>query len=502
MATSIVALGALLFALHSGGPSARHLDDPGKPIVLYCAAGIRPPVSEIISGYEKEYGATVQTKYAGSGTLLSDIRAGEGDLFLAADQGYLDDARDRNLVREVLPIATQYPVLAVRKGNPKKIQGLDDLKRDDVKLSLADPKAAAISRIARDLMEQRHAGDWDAAWKKAEVHRSTVNEVANDVDKLNSGDVGIVWDATAAQYPGLEMIRVPEFDTSKNLIAIGVLESSEQPTRALHFARYISARGKGLENFHKHGYTTIEGDDWADAPELLVFSGGLNRLTVEPVVKEFEQREGVSVVTVFNGCGTLVGQMRTGARPDMYFACDTSFMDNVKDLFRDASKVSRTNMVIITPKGNPKGIKTLEDMAKPGLKIALCDPQKSALGALSDELLARHNVLKPVRDNVQASAGTADQLVQHIVVGELDAAIVYTANTVHQRAKLEVIPIDDPTATAVQPVAVGRESKYPHLSERLMQKLRSAQNQRLFLDNGFDWLGAGGEAGDGSSLRH
>jgi len=488
-AASIVVLVALSLLLRTGGDRPSPNAESDAPIVVYCAAGIRPPVAEILLEYEKKYGASIQTNYAGSGSLLSDIRAGEGDLFLAADQTYLDDARRMKLVRETLSIAHQSPVIAVAKGNPKNIRGIDDLKRDDVQLSLADPKAAAISRVARDLIEKRQAGDWDVLWKKAAVHRGTVNEVANDVAKLGSADATLVWDATAAQYPDLDMVRVPELDESKNLIAVGVVESSRQPRRALHLARYLSARDKGLKVFQQHGYAVVDGDEWAEEPEILFFSGALNRLTVEPVVREFEEREGAKVLTSFNGCGTLVGQMRTGARPDMYFACDVTFLDKVQDLFFDGRDVSRTDIVIITPKGNPKGVRTLNDLTAPGLKIALADSQKSTLGQLTDDLLTRYKILESVRGNVQATAGTADQLVQHIVVGELDAAVVYKANTVHQAGKLEVIPINDPTAKAVQPVAVGRESKHPALAARLMEHLLASEHQTLFLDNGFEWLG-------------
>jgi hypothetical protein len=48
---------------------------------------------------------------------------------------------------------------------------------------------------------------------------------------------------------------------------------------------------------------------------------------------DFEQREGVRVTRVYNGCGILVTQMHSGTRPDAYFSCDVSFMDQVRDLF-------------------------------------------------------------------------------------------------------------------------------------------------------------------------
>ena len=94
---------------------------PAETLVVYCAAGLQPPVAEIIKDYEAAQPVTLQTQYAGSGTLLSEIRVAGGDLFIAADKQYLLTAREMNLVREILPIATQTPVIVVPKGNPKKI---------------------------------------------------------------------------------------------------------------------------------------------------------------------------------------------------------------------------------------------------------------------------------------------------------------------------------------------------------------------------------------------
>ena len=43
------------------------------------------------------------------------------DLFLAADASYAALACEKGLAAECLPVAYQRPVVAVRKGNPKKI---------------------------------------------------------------------------------------------------------------------------------------------------------------------------------------------------------------------------------------------------------------------------------------------------------------------------------------------------------------------------------------------
>ena len=57
-----------------------------KPLLVFCAAGIKPPVEAVAREYEQTFGVPVQLQYGGSGTLLSNLRVADaGDLYLAAD---------------------------------------------------------------------------------------------------------------------------------------------------------------------------------------------------------------------------------------------------------------------------------------------------------------------------------------------------------------------------------------------------------------------------------
>ena len=99
------------------------------------------------------------------------------------------------------------------------------------------------------------------------------------------------------------------------------------------------------------------------------------RPAVEKTFAEFERREGVTLLTKYNGCGILVADMRAGEHPDAYFACDKSFMDQVSDLFIDAADVSTNRLVILVKKGNPRVEVTLVDVDESRAEVA------SALGA-------------------------------------------------------------------------------------------------------------------------
>ena len=151
LAAILLALAALLAALalfQRRGAAPATGTAPTTALTVYCAAGLKQPVEAIAAKYRAEFGVEVQLQYGPTGALISNLRvAKRGDLFIAADDGSVADARKFELVREVLPLVRQHPVIAVRVGNPKNIRTLADLLRDDVKLALSTPDAASISRV-------------------------------------------------------------------------------------------------------------------------------------------------------------------------------------------------------------------------------------------------------------------------------------------------------------------------------------------------------------------
>jgi molybdate transport system substrate-binding protein len=492
LASLAVLVGLILLLAYGSSPGTSGIGGTGS-LLVYCAAGLRVPAEKVAAEYEKAYGVRIEFDFAGSGALLSKMRAaGSGDLYIPAEATYVEDARQFDLLREVAPIGQQRAVIAVRRGNEKNIARLADLLRSDVRLSLAEPKVAAISRVTqRVLADENHNGTplWDALWNHKLVTRDTVNAVANDI-KSGTADAGIVWDATVTQYPELEAVAVPSLAAEPLEMSIAVLAASRQPARALHFLRYLTARDRGLPHWKDAGFEVVAGDKWAERPELKIFAGGLNRPAVQETIRAFAEREGVSVVDSYNGCGILVGQIKTGATPDLYFACDVSFMSDVRDIFAEAENISATELVIIVNAKNAErlAVRELADLARPGLKVGIGHPQQSTLGALTEKLLRKHGLWEGVQRNVLDTPATADRLVEHVVFESLEAAIVYDANTALQRKRLVVIGIDDADAHAVQPIAVSKKSDHAYLARRLIERIESAESRQRFEELGFKWL--------------
>jgi len=463
---------------------------PTAPLTLYCAASLRGPVEEIARAYEAAYGVRFQIEYGGSQTLLARIEvARRGDLYLPADEDYLHLARSKGLTAETIPVARMTPVLAVRAGNPKKVRGLEDLLAGRVRFALADPGAAAVGRLTREVLQAR--GQWATLAGRATVTLPTVNEVANTI-KVGSVDAGIVWDATIHQYPGLETVPAPSLAARSAQVAIGVLTTTTAPTAALRCARFLTASDKGLPVFQRHGFHPAQGDPWAEEPEIKLFAGAMLRPAIEETVMAFERREGVRITRVYNGCGILVAQMKAavgagGRVPDVYFACDQSFMGQVHDQFGDAIEVSTNQLVILVPKGNPRHIRSLADLGQPGLRVGIGHEKQCAMGALTQQTLVQGGFQSAVMKNVKVQSPTGDMLVNQLRTGSLDTVVAYISNAVAAANELDAIKIDIPCAVAVQPMAVSRDTKLQQLNRRLLDALRAPPSRARFEANGFHW---------------
>jgi molybdenum ABC transporter molybdate-binding protein len=455
-------------------------------LMLFCAAGIRGPVEEVLREYEERYGVRIQPQYMGSNALLAAIEISDrGDLYLPADDSYVALARSKGLIDEVLPLARMKPVLAVRKSNPKMIRSIGDVLDNDVRVSQANPEAAAVGKLARDALTA--SGQWDGYRKRIVVTKPTVNDVSTDI-LTGAVDAGVVWDATVAQTADLEAIAVPAFEKVTANLSVCVLKRTTRATEALRFARYLAARDRGLPRFQTHGFVPVEGDPWQEVPELRVMAGAMLRPAIEETITAFEQREGVKVTRVYNGCGILVAQMRTGAGgPDAYFACDQSFMDQVSDLFPHSQPISTNQLVILVPKDNPHGIGALKDLGKPGLRVGIGHEKQCAMGVLTQATLRQDQSHDLVMRNVKVQSPTGDMLVNQLRTGSLDAAITYISNAAGA-AELKAIPIAIPCAIATQPIAVGKDSAQKHLAGRLVEAIRSTQSRQRFTDFGFHWL--------------
>ena len=469
-----------------------------EPLTVYCAAGVRKAVEEVAKKFEQEMGYSVALEYANSGVLenrlYQDKEAGidNADIYIPADYVFTDRAKSKGVTAEAFQIASWKVVLGVKPGLGLDIRSASDVLDQKISYVICDPLAGVGKKTKKHLSQ---AGIWERINDAKSASFPTVTEAAHAVKENTGTQAAFVWDSVARQM-GLDIIELPELEGSFSKITVAVTSSSAQPTKALQFARYLHAPEKGGNVFARHEYKPISGDKWAVTPTLRIDCGGVNREAVQRTISEFQEREGCVVDVVYAGCGTLVGKMQTGDQglPDLFVTCDASYMDKAQialgNPFGRDIRLSSTPIVMLVKKGNPHEIQTLEDLAKPGIKVGTTDPAASTLGDISHQLIKATGTFPEVEKNIVMMADTAHTLIQSMEAGEkLDVVLVYEANIQHLNDRFDYITLTQNMATAVQNVAARKDTDFPFLAERLMSALASADSKRRFEQLGFKWVG-------------
>ena len=113
------------------------------------------------------------------------------------------------------------------------------------------------------------------------------------------------------------------------------------------------------------------------ADSLLVYAGAASKPPTEEAAKLYEKKTGVKIELVIGGSGYMLSQMKLAKQGDIYFPGSSDYMEKAKRegiVYPDTEKVIVYRVPSINVvKGNPHNIKTLQDLAKPGIRIAIAD---------------------------------------------------------------------------------------------------------------------------------
>jgi molybdate transport system substrate-binding protein len=141
--------------------------------------------------------------------------------------------------------------------------------------------------------------------------------------------------------------------------------------------------------------------------------------------------------------------------------------------------------LIAVPKGNPLKITGLDDLKRPGLRVAVGQPKQCTIGVLTRELLKEQGILDDVLKNVVAETCSSALLLPMVITGSVDAAVVYETDTKAESEKISIVRLSSPKALAVQPLSLAKTSQYKWLTRRFMQFVM--QNEEQFKSIGFRW---------------
>jgi len=184
--------------------------------------------------------------------------------------------------------------------------------------------------------------------------------------------------------------------------------------------------------------------------------------------KQFEAAHpGVKVVFNFGPSSGLAEQINQGAPADVFASASTTNMDQVVSAGGASTPTSfvKNTMEIAVPPSNPAHITSVNDLAKKGVKVALCQAQVPC-GATAESVFTNaHVTVKPVTEEVDVKS-----VLTKVQLGEVDAGVVYVTDVRAAGDKVKGIAI---------PATVNASTTYPIAS---LTTSHNAATAKAFVD--------------------
>jgi molybdate transport system substrate-binding protein len=206
---------------------------------------------------------------------------------------------------------------------------------------------------------------------------------------------------------------------------------------------------KALLAFTMFLFSTAGAPACAGAPTVIhVFAAASLTEAFTEMGAAFEAAHpGVTVVFNFAGSAQLAQQIVEGAPADVFASANQAQMDAAagKRAAPAAPIFAANRLVVIFPAGNPGGIATLVDLAKPGLRVTLAAVEIPA-GQYALEFLdkaGRDAAFPPtfaadVLANVVSYEQNVRSVLAKVALGEADAGIVYASDVTGQVGRLDI----------------------------------------------------------------
>jgi len=141
--------------------------------------------------------------------------------------------------------------------------------------------------------------------------------------------------------------------------------------------------------------------------------------------------------------------------------------------------------VILVQRGNPRSIRSLEDLTRDGMKVALGDATSCAIGRATATILERHDIAaERIEPNVVFRAPTVNELGNHVKLGTVDAAIVWDAVAAMFAESADVVPIaTERNVVSTVQAGVLRCARHGDLATQLVDYLAGPDGRRVFAEH-------------------
>jgi len=219
--------------------------------------------------------------------------------------------------------------------------------------------------------------------------------------------------------------------------------------------------------------------------EITVFAAASLTESFGAIAKQFEKRyPDVDVKFNYDASSNLATQVNQGAPADVFASADA---DNLQKTIAAGTVTpppvvfAKNRLEIAVEKGNPKKIKSLADLQKPGLVVVLCADQVPC-GKYAAESLGKAAVsFTPASKEENAKA-----TLSKVSIGEADASIVYVTDVKAAKGTTSGVKIPDKVnVIATYPMGIVKESQNATAAKAWVRFVTSKPAQTTLRKFGF-----------------
>lgn len=232
-------------------------------------------------------------------------------------------------------------------------------------------------------------------------------------------------------------------------------------------------------------------DEYRKPVSLSVFCGAANKPAMEEIAALFEAERGIEVLLTFGGSGTLLSQIELSKSGEVYLAGSPHYIraaERKKLIFPGSDrKVAYLIPAIVTPAGNPAGIRSLEDLTRPGLKIGFSNPKTVCLGLYGVELFETNGLLDPILKNVVTLSASCSKTANLAAMSQVDAVFGWRVFQFWNPDRMTFVPIAPERIPRISYIAVSipvytRDRK---LSEEFVEFVLSDKCRAIYEKYGY-----------------
>jgi molybdate transport system substrate-binding protein len=223
----------------------------------------------------------------------------------------------------------------------------------------------------------------------------------------------------------------------------------------------------------------------APTTSITVYASSAMIKSLTAIGKQFEaENSGTSVEFIFAGSSDLSAELADGNGADVFVSGDHDNMAAVANAgLIDSTPVpiAANSLVIVTAPGNRDHLTSLADLARPGVRAAVCGGP-GACGSAIRQLEDRSGVrLNPLNIDM-----TDSDVIKDVATGKVDVGLAFKTDALNAGDNISWSAFPEAAdATVTSWIAPLKDSDQAELAKKFVQDVTGAAGRKILTDAGF-----------------